>query len=117
MFLISTFRLYPQHTQTVELGGLEYRLRLTYRHRLESWYLDLYERDGTPLALGRRLTPQFGPLLGLSIPDGPPGKFIVVGDEPYERDDLGDSLLLVYVTPDELPESAGNVEGVDISIL
>lgn len=93
----------PQHPARVELDGTEYRVRLTYRARLEAWYLDLYTADETPLALGRRLSP--GGLPARVVVDGgPPGLLYVPGDDPYDRD----ALRLLYIEEESVPTASAN---------
>ncbi len=88
------------------LDGTQFRLRLTWRHRLQGWYLDLYALDETPLLLARRLCPGWSLNLGLAIEGGPDGVLLCTGVDGYARDDLGRSLLLWYYTRAELQAAA-----------
>lgn len=90
--------------QRVELDGLFFEIALTWRTRPKAWYMDLYDQDGQPVALGRRLSPGWAPLRGVSDRGVPDGSFIVKGLRDYSRTDLGDTLLLVYYTEDELDQ-------------
>lgn len=101
-FTLATHPSLPQHTQTVTLDGTQFRLRLTWRHRLRGWYLDLYALDETPLLLARRLCPGWSLNLGLTIEGGPEGVLLVTGPDDYERGDLGGALLLWYYPRAEL---------------
>jgi hypothetical protein len=56
---LAVYATLPRSTQTVTLDDVQYRLRLTWYERLQAWYADLYQLDGTPLALARRLSPQW----------------------------------------------------------
>lgn len=87
----------PCHRYTVPLDGALYEVRLTYRERTGSWYLDLWDPLGAPLLLGRRLSPNWSPQGGV-ITDGPPGLLAVFGRDPYERDEIE----LWYFTEAEL---------------
>ena len=114
-FEIQTFPELPAHTQTVELDGQEYRLRLIWRERQASWYMSLFTVTGTPIVLGRRLSPESTPTYNLSIPDAPPGLFVVRGDSKYDRMDLGDDLALVYI-PVEFVEAAEDDETIEVRV-
>ena len=86
----------PAYIQTVSLDGTRYRMRVVYRRRTRSWYLSLYTADETPIILGRRLSPGSGPLHWTRRELAPPGFLYVRGVDPYDRDDAGTSLELVY---------------------
>lgn len=102
--------------QTVTLGGVDFRVGLTWRERTGSWYLDLYDAEENPLALGRRLSPGWSPLQGLSVEDGPDGMFMVRGPEPYLREDLGVSLLVVFYPTSELPVEEAADDGLVVEV-
>lgn len=99
---ISTFPTLPASLQTVTLEGAQYQLRLTWRHRCQAWYLDLFTLAGVPLVLGRRLSPGWSPTMGLVIEDGPGGYLYVRGRDSYAREDLGATLRLLYYTAAEV---------------
>lgn len=98
---LNTFPLIPAHRQTVELGDNLFRLRLVWRDRNSAWYVDLFERDGTPLRYGKRLSAEWVPLHEVMDPRED-GMIYVVGSGDYEREDLGETLTLEYLDPDEL---------------
>jgi len=100
--VLQTFPDLDRHTQEVRLDGEPYRVRLTWRARPRAWYLDLFEADGTPIALGRRLSPQSLPLLAGPLEGAPPGTFIVRGPARYQRQALGETLLVIYYAEGEL---------------
>lgn len=77
----------PAHSYTVPLSGVQYEIRLVYRARTASWYLDLRNEEGVPLVLGRRLSPPWSPVTGV-ITDGPPGVILALGADPYDRFEL-----------------------------
>jgi len=100
---IKAFPVKPHDWQTVPLGDGKFRITLTWRERCRAWYLDVYTAAGVAVALGRRVSPGYGPLLDLSLPTGPEGMIIASGKDPYRREDFGDSVRLVYYEEDELP--------------
>ena len=101
---LSVFPALPEFTQTALLGDRSFRVRLRWFDRLDAWYLDLYEADGTPIALGRRVSPGW-----LAVPDvnrkradlPAGGALFVLGDEPYVREDLGDGVQILFVSADD----------------
>ncbi len=115
---LSAFPSLPQSTQTVTLEGTQFRARFTWRHRCQAWYLDLYSLDGTAIALGRRLSPGWGPVFGLSVVEGPEGLLLVHGTDGYAREDLGAGLHVRYFTRDELraAQAAEEDDGVVIEV-
>ncbi len=101
--VLSLDSVVPAYLQTFTLGGTDYRIGLTWRERTASWYLDLYDAEEAPLALGRRVSPGWSPLLGLSIEGGPDGVLMVRGPEPYMRDGLGAGLRIIFYPTSEFP--------------
>lgn len=99
---LSTFPSLPSSIQTMTLDGAQFRLRLTWRHRNQGWYLDLWTLAGTPLLLGRRLSAGWSPNLALVLEDGPDGFLYVRGLDGYAREDLGTSLRLMYYPASEI---------------
>jgi hypothetical protein len=112
---LSTFPNLPASRQTVTLESTQYRVRLTWRHRCQGWYFDLWTLDGTPLLLGRRLSAGWGPNLGLIVENGPTGFLLVRGLDGYAREDLGDSVQLVYYTAAEL-QAASTTTASEITV-
>lgn len=87
----------------VTLGGSSFVLAFRWHARLRGWYMDVKLPDGTAVATGRRLSPGWGPVLGLTATGRPAGTLWVQGDrDPYERADLGDRLNVFYIGPDEI---------------
>ena len=95
-----------QHTYTVTLGETSFRVRLTLNSRLESWFLDLYAADGTPLALGRRVVPGGTPITGLVREGMPNGHLVVRSPDAAAPDDLGTDLVVVFYPTSELTATA-----------
>ena len=99
---LRTFPILPQHIQTVVLDD-QFRVELTFRDRTSSWYMDIYELDGTPVLLGRRLSPSFSPTVGLVLEDGPEGIIYVSGGfDPYTREALEENMKIIRFTVAEL---------------
>jgi hypothetical protein len=105
---ISTFPNQPSSLQTVTLGGVSVRLRLTWRQRMQAWYLDMESLSGTPMLSGARLSPGWGPGAGLmqGVAGAPDGIFYVRGQDGYSRMDLGVNLILEWVSRAELEGAA-----------
>jgi hypothetical protein len=96
------FQDQPAHRYTVTLDGVQYQVRLVWRARTASWYLDLADQDGTWLLRGQRLSPGSSPQFGL-VAGGPPGVLWVFGLDPYPQQD---GIELWYVGADELDAAA-----------
>lgn len=90
----------PQHDYAVQLEGVQYQIRLTWRELRPGWYLDLYEADGTAIAEGLRVSP--GIQLNAGLTNGPPGVIAAVGEDSYARTEI----KLFYVPSTELPVAA-----------
>lgn len=103
--ILPAFPILPQHTARVTLGEDEYTVRLTWRERTASWYMDLYDADGAALLLGRRLAARGSLWFGMRVPGLPDGELFVSGLDGYARADLGSKVEVVFypraeVTPD-----------------
>ncbi|NOT72464.1 MAG: hypothetical protein HOP09_14680 [Hyphomicrobium sp.] len=91
----------PAQKFQIVLDGVQYTLRLTWKDRTASWYLDVYGPQGESIALGRRLSAGYAPLAG-AVTNGPPGLLAVTGTEPASRHET----QLFYFQVDELPAAA-----------
>lgn len=104
----ATLPTYParsEHEYRITLGAAEYRVRFRWLWRCASWYADVWTADGTAVVLGRRLAP--GSLL---VPDlsivGVRGDLLMVfGSDGYARDDLGQTVRVLYFGIDEITAS------------
>lgn len=106
---IPSFPDLPSHQLTVALGGLKVTVRFYWRPRLQSWYMDLLNADGTArLISGRRLSPGTSPNLDRVLEDGPDGLLFVSGLDGYTQADLGSSLVLKFFTRAELQAAAAS---------
>lgn len=77
----------PDISYGVVLDGVQYLIRLVWRTRTASWYLDLSLADGSPLLRGRRLSPGTTLNEGLAL-EGPPGWLVADGADPYGRGEV-----------------------------
>jgi len=107
---IAAFPNEPQHPMTVTWGDRQVRLRFTWRNRTRSWYLDIFELDdgeetGDAIVRGRRISPQWFPLIGLRPVGLPQDPILIVdgGPDPYLRSDLGEGVRALLVGLDDLP--------------
>lgn len=86
MLVLRTPQEYPDQEQTVSLGGVSYRLRLTWRPYCAAWYMDLSTMAGESILLGVRVEPGANLLLWADPTVAPPGGLMAVasgvtGDE------------------------------------
>lgn len=100
----STLTYYDELTQ---LESLEYLLEFVWSTRESSWYLNIYDQDENSLAVGIKLLLNVDLLRRFPDPRLPPGKLICVDQGSTALDiaastDLGSSVLLMYVTSDDV---------------
>lgn len=123
---IAAFPDEPQHTMTIAWGDKQVRLRLTWRQRLASWYLDIFELDdgeggdAVAIARGRRVSPRWLPLLGLR-PIGLPGDPVLVvdggvGSDPFPRSELGVSVRKLLIDLADFPATAAAFPDLTVTI-
>lgn len=113
---LATFSTVPDSPQAVTLGALSYRVRLYYRVRLRGWYMDISDANSVALVTGRRISPSWGPLLGIKRAGLPDGYIYIQGPDVYERSDLGEALLLIYYESSELPAAPVVTDAVTVAI-
>ena len=95
---------------TMTWGDRQIDVRFTWRERQGSWYIDLFEDDGTPIVFGRRLSANGTPVSGFGFEgDELPRDrqlFIAGPRDPYPQFDLGtdfaNELALVLATQAEV---------------
>lgn len=104
----------PSYTQTVDLDGERWIMRVSWRPRLFAWYCDLYTRNGDPVLLGRPILA--GRQLNFSVLDGPPGALYGVGEDPT-RTTLGTACRLLYYTRDEIQALAPEPQFVPAAVI
>jgi hypothetical protein len=88
-----------------ETDGTKYTIRLLFRWlpRVERWACMPTTVDTRePLALEQHVVANARLLLDVRVPSVPPGRFVWVGEDPYPRDALGDTLRLLYLTAAEV---------------
>jgi len=109
---IAAFPDEPQHLMTIAWGDRQVRVRLTWRNRTASWYLDVFElgdgeQTGAALVRGRRVSPRWAPLAGLRVVGLPQSPILVVDaavrSDPFSRSELGRSVRNVLVDADDFP--------------
>lgn len=92
--------------QIVELDGVRFLLRFTWNSRDFDWRLSVYQPDGTPLALARRMVLNIPLLSGEIDKRLPPGWLVAYDSTGSEtsaaHDELGARVLLVYFDADYL---------------
>jgi uroporphyrinogen-III decarboxylase len=73
IYWIPTSTRLSDYTQTVRLGGADYRIRLAWAERERRWFFDLWTGDGTPLVAGKKVVADrcLNRLVTSSL--GPPG--------------------------------------------
>lgn len=60
---------YPIYSLYISLEGVLYKIRLYFNERMQSWIMDLYHGDESPIVLGQRLTPNYPLFLNYTIED------------------------------------------------
>lgn len=92
----------------VSLEGQSYKLYQRFNTRTQSWYLDVYNSDNSPLVLGRKLLPEV-PIIVRNLDLMPKGNLTVVQNKSslatsITRDNLGEGkdYELNYYTLEDL---------------
>lgn len=114
----------PVYDYTVDLEDVIYRVRLVYRERQDSWYLDLFDAADEPLLTGKRLSANTALLAPYQIAGLPPGELMLVDVEAADDqaaieatfDSLGYRHQLFYYDVADLP-AAAVAEELTITIL
>lgn len=91
-----------------QLDGENFRLLTRYNKRVDSWFLSLYQDDGTPIATGRRLTVGNFLFPWLVGRNRPAGQLIAIDTTDRDSDpgelDLGNRVQVLYVDAEEMEE-------------
>lgn len=98
---VHTFPQFSSFSLTMELGPTKLFLRMTYRERTQSWYLDVRELNDTPVVLGRRISARY--MLTLTYPELSEliaGELYAMGLDGGTQQDLGKTLKLWFI-PEE----------------
>ena len=91
--------------ETVNLEGVDYLLRTYWNTRDESWYMDIFTPDKTPIICGLKLVDNYD-FTGFYVQDNvPPGMFMLYDDANSEKScsryDLGNNYILIYISSDD----------------
>lgn len=96
----------PHYTVAVKLGGTRYRLGMDWNEREGSWYLSLSQEDGTAIASGLRVVPDWPLLRRVTDAVRPPGEIMFrntnADDAEPGRYDIGESFVPLYYEESEL---------------
>ncbi len=96
------------------LDSESFRILARFNRRVQAWFISLYDSEGEPICVGRRLT--VGNLLfpWLVSRNRPSGQLIALDTSDEDIDpglnDLGNRVIVAYVDADEL-ESMGGLSG------
>lgn len=86
----------PAPVISTEVDGVAVRLAFRWLPNLESWVMQVRDPGDVPLSMPLRVSPGVALPLDTRDPRVPPGSFRWEGPEPYGRDDLGVTLVLLY---------------------
>ncbi len=93
------------------LDNESFRLLARYNKRVDAWFVSLYDAEGEPIAVGRRLT--VGNLLfpWLVAQSRPAGQLIALDTTDEDVDpgqyDLGNRIVVMYFDAEELESMGG----------
>ncbi len=94
------------------LDGEPYRLLTRYNKRIDSWFASLYDGQGNPLALGRRITVGNFLFPWLVGRDRPAGQLLAIDTEDRDsdpgHDDLGNRVVIVYIDAESMEAAGAN---------
>lgn len=99
-------------SQTIELDGKPYHLRMTWNSRIASWFLDILDKSLNDILVGIKVVPSLLLIRDYAYADLPSGDFMLLdtlstpNDTALDFDSLGQRYKLVYITEAEL-EAAG----------
>jgi hypothetical protein len=99
--LLNAFPERGDSSQQVQIGDLNYTLRLWWGQKARTWYMDLSDLDGNPVVVGRPLLSGARPLPGAS---GVEGIVLGVGVDYNTPDALGRDIQVLVVDRFDLPE-------------
>lgn len=100
---------YPHYDFSVELDSRTYVLEFRWNERDGGWYLSISADDGEVLLSARKVTVDWPLTAQVRHVKMFKGELFAVdttgqGKDPLE-DDFGKRVVLLYVSPDELPEA------------
>ena len=98
--------------QEFQLDGETFRLLARWNERIDSWIISLYESDGTPVAVGRRLTVGNFLFPWLVTENRPAGQLIAIDTKDEDVDpghfDLGNRVVVAYLDIEEMAALGAN---------
>jgi hypothetical protein len=105
--IIPTGSSQPDFQLDVDLGGVVFRLRVTYNTRDASWYLSIMDVDGTPLVMGQRMTIKTSILGQYVLAELPAGALLIIdpqgtGADPGRLSLDDEAMALTFVPSAEL---------------
>lgn len=95
-------------TQTIDLDGTPFILRVTWNTRVESFFMDIQDRNQQDILLGIRLVPNYLLVRDYVQETLPPGDFYLWDslntpeDFGVTFDNLGNRYILLYLTKEEI---------------
>lgn len=106
MVVIPTRSDSPSFVETVSIGDTTYRLAFSWNEREGFWYMDISTDDDDPILLGLKLVANWELMRRFADERLPDGQILVLDqsgrDEDPGRNDLGDRVILVFATNDEI---------------
>lgn len=109
IFEVPTSTTIPAYRQRVTLDGVTFVFRFRFNTRINSWLIDIFREDDTPVVVGRRCLIDWLLLRQHSYKEDAPAGHLTVFDttarkEPPLIDDFGERVLLLYSDAAELAE-------------
>jgi hypothetical protein len=89
-------------SRSLSLDGVAIRLRGRWLPWIGRWLVRVETPDGAPLTSEQIVSPGGQIVWDRLRPDTPSGVLLWTGPDPYDRDDLGVAVGLLYVTAAEL---------------
>ena len=99
---IPAYPAFTDHEFSVQLAGVAYQFRIQWNSVGGYWAMSIFDADGTPRIEGRKMVQGWRPVD--KIPQARPtdGVLTVEGndavDVPYSQSDLGEAVLLTFLT-------------------
>lgn len=82
--------------QSVELDAITIRLAFRWYPIPGRWMMTVKAPNGEPLAMPQMVSPGGNVLMDVRDPRVPPGRLYWQGRDPYTRESLGDTVVLMY---------------------
>ncbi len=91
------------YTTSIELEGELYNLKVYYAERLDNWFFNISDVDGTPIAFGQKIATNA--LLSKSFVDQLPGFLLALTSDNKDDADPGEEDLGVRVEVHHLSQA------------